>query len=266
VPWIHAFLRGTKVLARADASGAFVADNGRVEIRYKPNDGRKYAARAENLTAVSGEVLPEETCAPAGPVADPKSATAAANGAAGSPGDASDASSAGAAAAKAPARAKRVTKPAPAAAPEPAPTPGGANLIHVYADGACSGNPGPAGLGVVVLDGDSRIELSEYLGHGTNNIAELTAILRALVETADAERPLLIHTDSSYSIGVLQKGWKAKANQELIARLREVLRGRPGTRLVYVPGHAGVLWNERADALARDAVTSRKNARHVVPR
>src|SRR5262245_14197759 len=51
-----------------------------------------------------------------------------------------------------------------------------ANALFVYTDGACTGNPGPMGIGVVVMDGKERRELSEYLGIGTNNIAELTAI------------------------------------------------------------------------------------------
>ena len=280
MPWVHAFLRGSKVFARADERGALLAEEGRVEVRYKPNDGRKYGARADNLTIVDGRVLPEETCGPASSVADAKSAASAAKAAIAALGDAG-ATAEGAPAAHAPAKrpsaarpaAKRTTK-APAAAAHSADGAHAADgehahaadgaAIHVYADGACSGNPGPAGLGVVVLDTESRIELSEYIGQGTNNIAELTAILRALGELADSERPMVIHTDSSYSIGVLQKGWKAKANKELIADLREVLKARGGVRLVYVPGHAGVTWNERADALARAAVTSRKSTRHVV--
>jgi ribonuclease HI len=264
------------VFARVDAGGAFVVESGRVEIRYKPNDGRKYGARADNLTVVSGQILPEETCSEASAVADAKKAAPAGDGA----------TSQGAATKEgtpeksaAPARAKRVSKAGSSSKGEKhdAEADGaeahgakahaeahGAGAIHVYADGACSGNPGPAGIGVVVLDSESRVEISEYIGKGTNNIAELTAILRALAETADSERPLVIHTDSSYSIGVLQKGWKAKANQDLVAELREMLRHRKGTRLVYVPGHAGVRWNERADSLARAAVTSRSSARQVV--
>ena len=266
MPWVHAFLRGNKVFARVDAGGAFVAEGGRVEIRYKPNDGRKYGARADNLTVVSGQILPDETCSEASAVADAKKAAAAA-GEAGAHGDAAKAP--GSAKGAAPARAKRVakTKPEVEAPEEPAGeahAAGGSQAIQVYADGACSGNPGPAGIGVVVLGSEGRVEISEYIGKGTNNIAELTAILRALTETAGSGLPLVIHTDSSYSIGVLQKGWKAKANQELVAELREVLRGRRGTRLVYVPGHAGVRWNERADSLARAAVESRSSARHVV--
>lgn len=264
MPWVHAILRGSKVYARADERGALLSEGGRVEIRYKANDGRKYGARADNLKVVAGALLPDDTCGPASSVADAKAA--AAKSAVEGDGSASAGSEPHASPpAKSSPRvaAKRVTKSASASAThDPGPAPDGA--IHVYADGACSGNPGPAGLGVVVLDGESRVELSEYIGQGTNNIAELTAILRALGETAEAGRPLVIHTDSSYSIGVLQKGWKAKANQELIGELREVLSGRRGTRLVYVPGHAGVKWNERADSLARAAVMSRKSTRHVV--
>jgi ribonuclease HI len=65
-----------------------------------------------------------------------------------------------------------------------------------------------------------------------------------------------VHTDSQYAIGLLTKGWKAKANQELVAKLRELLKGRQ-VEIVYVPGHAGVLLNERADVLAVQAVQQR---------
>jgi ribonuclease HI len=136
----------------------------------------------------------------------------------------------------------------------PAPTPKDAFVI--YADGACSGNPGPCGIGVVLLDGASRREISEYLGQGTNNIAELTALLRGL-ENAPRDRTIVLCSDSAYALGLLGKGWKAKANQELVAELRAVARGFRDLRLVKVEGHSGVAENERADALARDAVIRR---------
>ena len=137
-------------------------------------------------------------------------------------------------------------------------------MIAIFTDGACSGNPGPAGLGVVVVDEGRRVELSEYLGLHTNNIAELTAVLRALGEIPEG-RPAMIYTDSQYSIGVLQKGWKAKANVALVAELRAVLKTRPAVKLAYVPGHSGVLLNERADQLAREAVEGRKSKRAEIP-
>ena len=128
--------------------------------------------------------------------------------------------------------------------------------MELWTDGACSGNPGPMGIGVVAIDGGKRRELGEYLGIGTNNIAELTAIERALdlAGAGAAARRMRIYTDSAYAIGVLSKGWKAKANQQLIARLRERLTTLPHVEFVKVSGHAGVPENERCDELARTAI------------
>ena len=133
-----------------------------------------------------------------------------------------------------------------------------ADAIQVWTDGACSGNPGPAGLGVVILDGKQRTELSEYLGEGTNNIAELMAILRGLESVKDRTRPVVVYSDSSYSIDILTKAWKAKKNVELVDELRGVCRAFADLRFVKVAGHAGVPLNERCDQLARDAITRRR--------
>jgi ribonuclease HI len=244
MPWVRATLKGQKVFARADASGRLTVQRGRVEIRYRPNDGRRYDARADNLEILDPTPLPDETCGAAEAVAAARPG-AKARSPKGGGGGKSSASS-------------RTSEDA-----APASVPHGA--VVAYADGACSGNPGPAGLGVVVIDGDERVELSEYLGDGlTNNIAELTAVLRVLDEVADSSRTVMIHTDSQYTIGVVQKGWKAKANKELVAELREALSDRHGVRLYYVPGHSGVPLNERADALAREAIKERKTRRAVL--
>ncbi len=135
-------------------------------------------------------------------------------------------------------------------------------IVHVWTDGACSGNPGPMGIGVVVVAGGQRREHGQYLGKGTNNIAELTAIRRGL-EIADElvhdqDRQIRVYTDSSYAIGLLSQGWKAKANQALVAELRELLRGYRNLRMVKVEGHAGVPENERCDLLARQAVAQNR--------
>lgn len=133
-----------------------------------------------------------------------------------------------------------------------------ANAIHVWTDGACTGNPGPAGLGVVIVDGDQTQELSEFLGDGTNNIAELMAIFRGLEEVKDRTRPVLVYSDSSYSIGLLSQNWKAKANVELVTKLRALCKLFKDLRFVKVAGHAGIPLNERTDELARGAITSRR--------
>ena len=135
------------------------------------------------------------------------------------------------------------------------------STIHVWTDGACSGNPGPMGIGIVVIADRQRAERGEYLGVGTNNIAELTAIARGLDLAAqlapDRTRPVRVYSDSSYALGLLGKNWKAKANQELVASLREQLATFSRVKLVKVAGHAGVDNNERCDQLARQAITSR---------
>jgi ribonuclease HI len=116
------------------------------------------------------------------------------------------------------------------------------------------------GIGVVVLDNGARKELGEYLGTGTNNIAELVAIERGLdiaaqVTNGDRARPMRVYSDSSYAIGLLDKGWKAKANQELVARIRKVVAAYSRLSFVKVAGHAGVPENERCDELARVAIS-----------
>lgn len=127
----------------------------------------------------------------------------------------------------------------------------------VYVDGACSDNPGPAGLGIVLVAPDGTMyDGYEYLGDATNNIAELTAILRA-VELVPVGGVAVVYTDSQYSIGVLTKDWRPKKNKELIARTRRTLELRRDWSLRYVPGHAGVKLNERADELARESVLRR---------
>ncbi len=224
-------LRNQKVLARCAEDGSLAEDGGRVEIRYKPQDGRAYRAGVRNLKPVGDEILPDDHCGPA---------------------EVPDAS-------KSPAK-KGATKKGSAkksASSANPPTKPTGNEVLVYADGACSGNPGPAGLGVVRLEGEGRRVLSEFLGDGTNNIAELAAILRAAESMEDPSVPLRVYTDSSYSIGVLQKGWKAKKNKELVADCRKALARLEDVVLIHVKGHAGIELNEVADQLAVAAVESR---------
>lgn len=240
--WVEARLRGQKVLARANADGSLQSEGGRVEIRYRAADARAYRAGERNLEVPAGaSVLPDDHCVPA-EAGDEKAAKAKSDGAA--------------APRSGRARAGMPTK-LDAAKNGVAPVPEGSWVA--YCDGACSGNPGPAGLGLVVVapDGSVAAEGYEYLGSATNNVGELTAILRVLEAVPNDGKPLYVHTDSQYSIGVLSKGWKAKANGELVARVKEALGARPKTTLVYVPGHVGVTLNERADELAREAVSRR---------
>lgn len=131
-----------------------------------------------------------------------------------------------------------------------------ADTIVIHTDGACSGNPGPAGIGVHILRPDSVTEISEFIGEATNNVAELRAILCAIEQLGDDERERRIHlyTDSGWSLGVLVGGWKAKKNVALIDKIKARLPEFPNLELLKVRGHAGQDGNEEADALATKAV------------
>ena len=127
-------------------------------------------------------------------------------------------------------------------------------VIHVYTDGACSGNPGPSGIGVLLRYGFHEKEISTYIGIATNNIAELEAIRAGLSLIRKTSLPVCVHTDSSYAIGLLAKGWKAKKNQDLVAGIRKMVSVFKDISFVKVKGHSGDEGNERVDKLATDAI------------
>ena len=229
MPWLRHRLRDADVWAKVDEHAALVKDaDGRVEVVYKPAPGAKvYRAGARNLTPAPGsEPVEIEPGAPAEPR---------------------------------PEAARQAAKPAGRSSHRAADVP--PNAIHVWTDGACSGNPGPAGLGVIVVgDGAGQREISEYLGEATNNIAELTAILRGLTAVTDKTRPVIVYSDSAYSIGLLTQHWKPKKNVDLVHQLREVCRQFPDLRFVKVLAHSGISLNERVDQLAVGAISRRGNS------
>ena len=122
--------------------------------------------------------------------------------------------------------------------------------VVIYTDGSCKYNPGPAGAAALLTYRGRRKLVSRFLGEGTNNIAELEAIRLALDMMKDRKIPIDLYTDSTYVIGVLTKGWKAKKNAELVMELRELVDLFPKLRLLKVKGHAGHPDNELVDELA----------------
>ncbi len=143
----------------------------------------------------------------------------------------------------------------PGAAAEPVPeAPGAGETLIIYTDGASSGNPGPAGLGALLLWRGHRREIQRFLGVATNNVAELAAVLAGLEAVTRPHLRVEVHTDSEYVIGVLTRGHKVKANAELIESLRAEMARFADLHFVKVAAHAGILGNERADRLARDAI------------
>ena len=151
-----------------------------------------------------------------------------------------------------PARVRRQSR-APAKTEKAVP-PAAPNTVHIYTDGASSGNPGPSGIGVVLQYGEKTKEISKFIGNTTNNVAELEAIRTALMELKRRNLPVRIYTDSSYAQGVLSFGWKAQKNKELVEAIRDLLSALKDVTLIKVRGHAGHEQNERADQLARAAI------------
>jgi ribonuclease HI len=217
--WLKAEFKDDTVWAEVDAESKPVQKDGFVAIVYRPG-GKAYKTRLDRLTLLDEEPLTfDPTPLP------PKASTGAARGG---------------------------IKSAPFSGLK-----GEDAVIQLWTDGACTGNPGPAGAGVLVRHKGSESEISEYLGKGTNNIAELTAILLGLQSVEIPDQPVQVITDSSYSIGLLTKGWKPKANQELVKSLKQELKRFTDVTFVKVKGHAGIDGNERADSLARSAIDNR---------
>lgn len=129
------------------------------------------------------------------------------------------------------------------------------HTIVCYTDGGASPNPGPAGAALILMYDRHMLEIWEYLGKSTNNIAELTAILRALENIRNRTIPVMIYSDSKYAIGVLTGSMKATKNLELIDQIREEMKKFPNLQLLKVRAHVGIAYNEHVDrlvALARD--------------
>ena len=139
--------------------------------------------------------------------------------------------------------------------------------LIAYTDGACSGNPGPGGWGVLMraMDGDTVLKERELSGgecETTNNRMELTAAITAL-ETLDRTSQITVVTDSTYVKDGLTKwihgwkrnGWKTAAkkpvkNEDLWKQL-DAAAARHDVTWEWVKGHAGHPENEKADELAR---------------
>lgn len=144
-------------------------------------------------------------------------------------------------------------------------------IQSIYTDGACTGNPGPGGWGVVAYFTDGSIhEFGGYEAQTTNNRMEMHAAIAALklLATSQITEPITLYTDSEYLIkGITQwvKGWKRKGwktaqgksvlNQDLWQILDEL--NAETIKWQHVRGHAGNVGNERCDQIARSFATGK---------
>ena len=134
--------------------------------------------------------------------------------------------------------------------------------VIIYTDGACTGNPGAGGYGAVLIYNKHRKEISGGYRLTTNNRMEMMAAIAAL---GSLKEPCLVtlHSDSKYIVDAVTKGWAKKwqangwkrnkkelaKNPDLWQQLLDLCQ-RHQVEFVWVKGHAGIVENERCDALA----------------
>ena len=128
--------------------------------------------------------------------------------------------------------------------------------FEIYTDGSCSGNPGPGGWGVVLLENQNQYDLSGGEAATTNNRMELTAVIRGLAATPEGSSSV-INSDSQYIVNTMNLGWKRNANKDLWGALDSLVKSRD-VKFIWVKGHAGNTWNEKADRLAVEAMEQKK--------
>ena len=216
--WVRKRFKGNKVWMATDNQGQPLTDKNKVLIKYQLEQEHKYWVRADKIESLDAENQKEKTAKP----------------------DKIQKSGKG-----------KDTQPASPAIPDLKPN---TEAIHVYTDGASSGNPGPSGIGVLLQYGPHEREISKYLGTATNNIAELMAVKIALESIKRKDMPVRLYTDSSYVYGLLQSGWKAQKNKALVNEIRTLCRQFPDLKLIKVKGHGGIEGNEKADQLATSAI------------
>ncbi len=135
------------------------------------------------------------------------------------------------------------------------------DAVEIFTDGACSGNPGPGGYGVVMKYKGHEKELSAGFALTTNNRMELLAVIVGLEALKSKDKAVHVYSDSSYVVDAINKGWlqswikkgfKGKKNQDLWIRFNKVA-SQYSLKFIWIKGHAGHPENERCDKLAVSA-------------
>lgn len=136
------------------------------------------------------------------------------------------------------------------------------NAITIYTDGASRGNPGPGGLGVVMLYGHYKKEIAKGYQLTTNNRMELMAVIEGLKALKKKELPITIFSDSQYVVNAVTKGWLqtwmrtnfkgGKKNKDLWTIYYNLSKDL-NISFYWVKGHAENPYNNRCDELATTA-------------
>ena len=139
--------------------------------------------------------------------------------------------------------------------------------ITIYTDGACSGNPGPGGWAAILIYNDKKKEISGGEKNTTNNIMEISAVLKGL-ESLKFPCEVDLYSDSAYVVNAFTQGWiynwlkndwktadkNPVKNKDLWERLY-ILTKTHKVNFIKVKGHSDNEYNNRCDELARDAIS-----------
>lgn len=148
----------------------------------------------------------------------------------------------------------------------------------MFTDGAAKGNPGPGGYGAVIHADGSIIELGAGKSDTTNNEMELRAVVEGLKHLPDTVKAVAIYTDSKYVVegaigwifGWMKNGWQTKAKTDVLHKelWQELIDLMKSLDIEWhkVPGHVGIIGNERADSIASDFGVEKNVALYVGPR
>ena len=139
------------------------------------------------------------------------------------------------------------------------------NLVEIFTDGACSGNPGPGGYGAILKYGEEIREISGYEVATTNNRMEMMAVIEALRQLKRPCRVKIV-TDSQYVVkgmtewlpGWIKRNWLTSQKKPVLNKnlWKEILKLSKKHKIEWkwIKGHDGHPYNERCDQLARDAI------------
>jgi len=130
--------------------------------------------------------------------------------------------------------------------------------LHIYTDGAARGNPGPAGIGIVIRNDDEvLLEVADYIGETTNNVAEYMAFIRGLEEALDmGEKNITVFSDSELMVKQIDGEYRVK-NHGLLPLYNNALsliKKFKHCELTYIPRTA----NKQADKLANKGIDQAK--------
>ncbi len=141
-------------------------------------------------------------------------------------------------------------------------------MTIIYTDGACSGNPGKGGWGLIILRDEKVLEYFGFNNNTTNNRMEMTAIIQGLSKCKKDE-DIILYSDSKYVLSGIkdwmlnwkQNGWKTVKNKpiknkDLWLLIDECIQNKDNVKFKHVKAHNGDLYNERADYLAKYAINN----------